>query len=89
MDYSRRFTVEFYGAKGWEISSCWTSWKEASDQAERIILEGYQVRVTSPDLSERNELVEKLELIQNHYDRDNISAEEYADLIVDAVKTAT
>lgn len=85
MDYSKRFTVEFYGAKGWEISSCWTSWKDASNQAEKVALEGYQVRVTSPDLEDRSELQQKLELIQNRYDRDNISAEEYADLIVEAV----
>lgn len=46
-DFADFFTVEIYGEKGWEVVNCSTSWKDASDKAEKYICE-YQTRITSP-----------------------------------------
>lgn len=86
-DFSKVFTLEFFGSKGWEVGATKTSWDSIIEESQKWCGD-YQIRITSPVHQGKagNELVERLELIQNHYDQGNISPQEYGDLIVAAVK---
>ena len=46
-DFSKVFTVEIYGSKGWEVVFSGSSWDEAIE-ISRNWCEEFQVRITSP-----------------------------------------
>ncbi|MFI5405099.1 MAG: hypothetical protein ACHQ1D_01160 [Nitrososphaerales archaeon] len=86
-DFSCFFTVEFYGAKGWEVLRKCLSFAEACDFVDVQFPGEYQYRITTPEIK-RNELVAKLEEISEAYGSEFFSEKEFADRIVQAVKAS-
>lgn len=90
-DFSSSYTVEFYGTKGWEVGR---SFSEDNFPklglilsiffAEKLMDEGFQVRITTPATKE-NELVESVKQIHDEFSRGLTTPFELSERVVTAV----
>ena len=80
------FCVEIF-SNGWEVAFTCTSWLEGSRQAEIFISEGYQVRLTSPQMK-GNELVRELQKIHEEHSSGLTTPQDFADRVVSIVCSA-